>query len=85
MVIKGSTMKSLTKYFGIIACLVGLNSNVFAATSSSVQLDTAIPPADGLLTTDQIPPMFLPKPGAAPSADATAPAPADTQAAPSAS
>jgi hypothetical protein len=61
MVIKGSFMKSLTKYLGLVVCLVGLSSNVFAAASSSVQLDTAIPPVDGMLTTDQIPPMFLPK------------------------
>jgi hypothetical protein len=54
-------MKSTLKYLGLAVCLVGLSSNVFAAASSSVQLDTAIPPADGMLTTDQIPPMFLPK------------------------
>ncbi|MES2219036.1 MAG: hypothetical protein V4501_11570 [Pseudomonadota bacterium] len=62
-------METLTKYLGIIVCMLCLSGNSFAAASSSVQIDTTIPAADGLLTADQIPPFVLPKTdGAAPTA-----------------
>jgi hypothetical protein len=74
-------MKTLLKYFGIAGCLVCITSgNAVAASSPSVQIDTTIPAADGMITTDQIPPLMMPtETTTAPSATAQpAPQPAPT-------
>jgi hypothetical protein len=74
-------MQNLTKYFGLLGCLVCLNSSVFAAEPSIAQLDTNTPPMEGALTTEQTPPILLPPapvstaPAAAPAATAPTAAP----------
>jgi hypothetical protein len=65
----------------LLVALLVLNGSTFADTptpnNSSVQLDTTIPQADGVLTADQIPPIILDtnaKASSASNAQATIPA-----------